>query len=252
MVTALLNMTPRRVSCSPSDTSCVLNSLQKTNFSLGAEQFDGDSYLDRVIKKPWGHEYRIYADYFYDLWKLSILPGHMTSFHCHPRKETALLCLNGRGKMRFLNQEQTIQPLDSVYIERGVFHSTENIGDIPLELIEVEVPRNKLDLVRLDDKYGRSGKCYETQSLDYSMYILYQGQSIPGSKVRKACLDNTYRFDVRTGMDVLCRPVDRALFVVSLSIDKAVQHHAQVFSAPSFDPRHLTLDEFYFVISKTR
>ena len=244
--------TERRIGASHSDTAFVIKSLQDENFSLGAEQFDLDHHLDQVIPKPWGYEYRVFADPFYDLWKLSILPGQMTSMHCHPRKETALLCLDGQGKMQFLEQVIHIKPLDYIHIGKGVFHSTENMSDIPLDLVEVEVPRNKLDLVRLMDKYGRSGKGYETNILDYSMYTLHHGQFLPRSKMRRACLHNTYRFEVRAGMDILCRPPHNLLFLVPLSVEQAIQHHIQVLEAHSFDQQELSLEELYFVISKNQ
>src|SRR5215813_15313447 len=107
-----LEATERRVHFSFSDKSYVVKSIVNEKFSLQAELFDSDSYLDRVIQKPWGYEYRIYADQFYDLWKLCILPEQSTSMHCHPRKETALLCLGGRGTMRFLEGVYEIEPLD--------------------------------------------------------------------------------------------------------------------------------------------
>ena len=247
-----LEATERRVHFSFSDKSYVVKSIVNEKFSLQTELFDSDSYLDRVIQKPWGYEYRIYADQFYDLWKLSLLPGQSTSMHCHPRKETALLCLGGRGTMRFLEGVYEVEPLDCIYIGKGVFHSTENSGDIPLELVEVEVPRNKLDLVRLADKYGRSGKSYETKSLDYSMYVLQHGQLIPGSKMRRACLHNRYHFEVRAGMDILCRPIDNVLFIVPLSVNNAIEHQIQVFPATSIEQQEILLEEMYFVISKNQ
>src|SRR5579875_361362 len=84
----------RRIHATSSDTSMFQQALQDLNMSLRSEQFDTDSYLDGLIEKPWGHEYRIYSDNFYDVWKLCIMPGYATSTHCHPRKER--LCCASR------------------------------------------------------------------------------------------------------------------------------------------------------------
>src|SRR5260370_34306305 len=154
--------------------------------------------------------------------------------------------------MQFLEGMCLIKPLDYIYIGKGVFRSTENSSDVPLELVEVEVPRNKLDLVRLADKYGRSGKCYETKCLDCSLYTLHHGQLVPGSKIRKACLYNAYRFEVRAGMDILCRPIDKMLFIVPLSVNNAIEHQIQVLPTTTFDQQKLLLDEMYFIISKNK
>ncbi|WP_157871056.1 cupin domain-containing protein [Gluconacetobacter diazotrophicus] len=63
----------------------------------GNEKFDEDIYLNDFIKKPWGHEYRVYCDSMYDVWKLRIDPAQTTSMHCHLHKDTVLLCLGGTG-----------------------------------------------------------------------------------------------------------------------------------------------------------
>ena len=49
-----------------------------------------------------------------------------------------------------------------VIIGKGVFHGTTNAGPDDLHLVEIEVPRNKFDLVRLHDRYGRRGEHYQT------------------------------------------------------------------------------------------
>ena len=42
--------------------------------SLPSENFDDPrhAYLDELIPKPWGEEFRAYADDFYDVWKLRL------------------------------------------------------------------------------------------------------------------------------------------------------------------------------------
>src|SRR5436190_1563917 len=134
----VVNTRTRRIEFSVDDAQRFTEILQKGNITLKAEQFDADEYLDRIIEKPWGLEYRIYADNFYDFWMLSLLPGQGTSLHCHPRKETVLLCLSGQAKMQSLGNIYAVSHMDIIHIGKGVFHSTENIGDSPLELIEVE------------------------------------------------------------------------------------------------------------------
>lgn len=44
--------------------------LASTWKALESERFDQDLYLDEVIPKPWGLEFRVYCDTFFDLWKL--------------------------------------------------------------------------------------------------------------------------------------------------------------------------------------
>src|SRR5579884_2131191 len=128
---------------------------------LPVEPTGQEEWLSTVIQKPWGYKYRVYVDAFYDLWHLCLRPGESTSLHCHPRKVTALICLHGEGTVRLLSHQQHVKALSCLHLGKGVFHATENSGLTDLDLIEVEVPRNKLDLLRAKDRYGRAGLGYE-------------------------------------------------------------------------------------------
>lgn len=144
----------------------MLKSDRATESHYANEDFTKDKYLNDFISKPWGHEYRIYIDNIYDVWKLTITPGHETSIHCHPRKDTVLLCLSGEGRFRCTYGARNVKQGDFVHVKKGAFHSTENIGDTDLDLVEVEMPRNKFDLVRIEDNYGRASSGYESQAHD--------------------------------------------------------------------------------------
>lgn len=153
-------MIVQRKTASKSDILTISGNIGHLQFR--AEPPDQDSYLNGFIMKPWGHEYRIYCDYLFDIWKLAILPGESTSMHCHVRKDTVLICMSGHGTTSFLTGEAVpVSPGKCVYIGRGVFHRTQADEDGPLDLIEVENPRNKFDLIRIGDDYGRTAKAYE-------------------------------------------------------------------------------------------
>ena len=239
----------RRIGLCDDDVLRFAQLLQEGNIKLKTEEFEADRYLDRIVEKPWGREYRIYADNFYDLWKLSILPGQATSLHAHPRKETALLCLSGQGEMRTLRRTYPVSRMTILHIDKGVFHATENIGDTPLELIEVEAPRNKLDLIRSADKYGRAGKSYEQQGIEGTSPLL-DGMLVLGSKLRRNCIDDRYRFGIRAGMDLICNPEVHLLFLVSLGVMDALSHTIRVFPEGEFEPEELVAENLYFTISQ--
>jgi mannose-6-phosphate isomerase-like protein (cupin superfamily) len=195
-----------------------------------SEHFDKDVYLDGIIPKPWGHEYRVYADLLYDVWKLSIDPGERTSTHCHPRKETALLCLSGKGRIQRLNRQHEVSTGDMVLLRKGVFHATENIGNEPLELIEVETPRNKLDLVRVRDKYGRQGQGYETRTIDGPIASMASVLHTPAGKLRSLSLHHAYQLEVVSSAELAERDHGDVLFAVSLSLRQAFAHEIRVLA----------------------
>lgn len=226
----------------------LLTEARTVGLPLNFERFGSDLYLDDLIAKPWGCEYRIYADLFYDIWHLEISPGQSTSLHCHPRKETILLCLEGSAKFHTLAETYAIETMDFVRIRKGAFHATENIGDTPLKLVEIETPRNKFDLVRAKDKYGRQGLLYETQTLERKLAALDQMDSIGDAKIRTSCIDNKYRFGVKAGMDIICRPDRGLIFIVSLGLNQAIAQDIQVFLAATTPISLLEQDNLYFTI----
>jgi mannose-6-phosphate isomerase-like protein (cupin superfamily) len=123
-------------------------------------------YKDIVVEKPWGREYLAYENEHVGLWYLFIKKDQSTSMHCHPRKNTGLVCLDGTIETSFLNDSFKIQAPNKLMIRRGLFHSTKAISDAGAHIFEIEAPKLKHDLVRLEDKYGREFKPYEGKSAE--------------------------------------------------------------------------------------
>lgn len=82
--------------------------------------------------------------------------------HTHPSKDTLNLILKGRAKFTTLKGEEFLYPGDWRIIKAGLIHQTKNIGDEALEILEIESPPNKYDLIRIKDVYNRQRKGYET------------------------------------------------------------------------------------------
>jgi mannose-6-phosphate isomerase-like protein (cupin superfamily) len=119
------------------------------------------SYKSTIVKKPWGYEYMVYENNDASVWFLYIAPGQSTSMHCHPKKTTGLVLLNGEAEVSFLADKRDMKSLDKVMIRRGLYHSTKAVSDNGAFIFEIENPVDKHDLVRLSDKYGRASKAYE-------------------------------------------------------------------------------------------
>ncbi len=206
-----------------------------------------DEALDGLMPKPWGQEERIYADALYDLWHLEIAPGQQTSLHCHPRKCTALIALSGVGTVHFLQRPvRSIEALDVLHLGRGVFHQTRNAGTEPLHLIEVEVPRNKHDLVRLHDAYGRAGQGYEsTPGMSHStLCSLARHPHRPAARLRTHCVHQHYHFAISRGEQVIRQPEPGHLLSVCLALHLALAQRIHVFAATNPIPEELWQEPF--------
>ena len=121
-----------------------------------------------VVNKPWGFEYLIYESPEVAVWLLFIRAYHQTSMHCHPRKTTGLLLLEGEAELTFLADGKFISAPEKQMIRRGLFHSTRAVSPGGAYLLEIENPNDKSDLIRLSDRYGRVNKGYE----DFSHEVL--------------------------------------------------------------------------------
>lgn len=124
------------------------------------------NYKSNLVKKPWGYEYLAYENEDVGLWFLHINENQSTSMHCHPQKTTGLVVLDGTIEISFLADSRNLEKLDKVMIRRGLFHSSKAISAGGASIFEIETPKDKHDLVRLNDRYGRESKPYEDSSFE--------------------------------------------------------------------------------------
>jgi pyruvate dehydrogenase E1 component alpha subunit len=114
-----------------------------------------------VVYKPWGYEYLVFQNASVAVWFLHLNYGEATSLHCHPKKKTGLILLSGEAVISFLNDSSSLRPLGRMVIRPGLFHSTRAVSPEGINLLEIETPVEKENLVRFEDAYGREGKAYE-------------------------------------------------------------------------------------------
>jgi mannose-6-phosphate isomerase-like protein (cupin superfamily) len=124
------------------------------------------NYNNNIVKKPWGYEYLVYENQDVALWFLYIKPEHSTSLHCHPKKTTGLVLLDGEAEVSFVNNNNKLKPGSKVMIRKGLFHSTKATNEKGAYIFEIETPVNKQDLVRFKDNYGRENKPYEDETFE--------------------------------------------------------------------------------------
>ena len=119
------------------------------------------NYKNKVVLKPWGYEYLIFENEFVATWFLHINGDHSTSMHCHPQKKTSLILLSGNALCNTFEKRNYLNAMDAIILEKTVFHSTKAISSGGIDVIEIETPPDKTDLVRLNDLYGRQKEGYE-------------------------------------------------------------------------------------------
>lgn len=237
-----------RLDAGPADIT-ELNRLVHDGSRAGNESFDEEPGLNRVVPKPWGYEYRVYVDDFFDFWALHIDAPHSTSMHVHPRKLTYLICLAGQGVTRGLGGEVPIRAGTLVRIARGAFHTTRNAGDEPLELIEVEVPRNKFDLLRLRDDYQRAGTGYESASIEEPRSAMRSVPYLPNAQMRERTPDGRFEFELRTGMDIFYRRRGEDICYIPLCVSGVVYSEVDILTRDDDRDHRPDLDKTYLCVA---
>ena len=121
----------------------------------------GPNLQDVVVRKPWGYEYLLFQNDTVAIWYLHIRHNQATSLHCHPKKKTGLILLSGEAQVSFLNDSSRLRSPAKMVLRPGLFHSTRALSRTGIDLLELETPVEKDNLVRFEDQYGREGKPYE-------------------------------------------------------------------------------------------
>lgn len=142
----------------------------KVESSDFANNFD---YRNIVVNKPWGYEYLWFQNEKVAIWFLRVTKGQATSLHCHAKKRTSLIVLDGQVQCTTLDDKYRLKTLEAVVLEPCVFHSSMATSDEGAFIMEIETPPMKGDLVRMHDAYGRQNTGYEKTneySKDFHLY----------------------------------------------------------------------------------
>src|SRR5947207_2036657 len=88
---------------------------------------------------------------------ITVKPGAKLSLQMHHHRAEHWVVVQGTAKVVRGNEEVVLTEDQSTYIPLGAMHRLENIGKIPLHVIEVQSGSylGEDDIVRFDDHYGR-------------------------------------------------------------------------------------------------
>jgi mannose-1-phosphate guanylyltransferase len=113
--------------------------------------------LHREVYRPWGKYDSIDSGNNYQVKRLTVNPGAKLSVQMHYHRSEHWVVVSGEARVHYGDKCLDLSPNQSTYHGKEVVHALENIGDVPLELIEVQVGDylGEDDIVRFDDIYGR-------------------------------------------------------------------------------------------------
>jgi mannose-1-phosphate guanylyltransferase/mannose-6-phosphate isomerase len=110
-----------------------------------------------LIYRPWGSYESINSGDNYQVKRLLVGIGHSISLQYHRHRSEHWVVVAGVARVRLGDDYLTLIENQSIFIPVGFVHALENIGNVDLEVIEVQTGSylGEDDIVRLEDKYGR-------------------------------------------------------------------------------------------------
>lgn len=116
-----------------------------------------ESKAHRKVYRPWGWYDCIDIGERHQAKRISVNPGSKLSLQMHHHRAEHWVVIKGTAKITLDDREVILTEDQSTYIPLGTKHRLENIGKIPLEIIEVQTGSylGEDDIVRFSDDYGR-------------------------------------------------------------------------------------------------
>ena len=113
--------------------------------------------LHREVHRPWGSYDSIENGDRYQVKRLSVKPGAAMSLQMHHHRAEHWIVVSGTARITRGDEVFMLEENQSTYIPLGVKHRIENLGKIPLHIIEVQSGSylGEDDIVRFEDVYGR-------------------------------------------------------------------------------------------------
>ena len=112
----------------------------------------------QTVHRPWGSFTVLEDEADCKVKRLTVKPGGVLSLQLHHRRSEHWTVVTGTAKVRVGDEEFLLGRNESTYIPLETLHRLENPTDTDLHLIEVQCGDyfGEDDIVRLEDKYGRT------------------------------------------------------------------------------------------------
>ncbi len=112
----------------------------------------------REVYRPWGKYDSVDQGTGYQVKRITVKPGAKLSLQMHNHRAEHWVVVAGTARVTNGPETFLLYENQSTYIPKGVVHSLENSGEVPLEIIEIQSGSylGEDDIVRLADKYGRA------------------------------------------------------------------------------------------------
>jgi mannose-1-phosphate guanylyltransferase/mannose-6-phosphate isomerase len=109
-------------------------------------------------RRPWGSYETVANGDGFKVKRIIVEPGAQLSLQLHHHRSEHWVIVHGTARVRVNDTIELRRENEALFIPQGAKHRVANAGNIPLELIEVQVGDylGEDDIVRFEDVYGRA------------------------------------------------------------------------------------------------
>jgi mannose-1-phosphate guanylyltransferase/mannose-6-phosphate isomerase len=113
--------------------------------------------VHKTVERPWGSYTVLEKGQGYKIKRVVLKPGAKLSLQLHKKRSEHWVVVVGIARVTKESETYLVHANESTYIPIGVKHRLENLGEIPLQVIEVQNGEylEEDDIERFDDDYGR-------------------------------------------------------------------------------------------------
>lgn len=143
------------------DAVLVMNQAHSQSLKSCVEEMRAQSCKEVIqpwrVNRPWGNFESIDEGERFHVKRITVEVGQRLSLQRHHHRSEHWVVVKGTARVTRNEESFLLSENQSTYIPIGVDHRLENVGKIPLEIIEVQSGAylGEDDIVRLDDEYGR-------------------------------------------------------------------------------------------------
>ncbi len=116
--------------------------------------------IHRTVHRPWGDYTVLEEGDRYKIKRIVVNPGAKLSHQLHRHRSEHWVVVSGTAHVTNGDSAYDVHPNESTYIPMSTKHRLENLGKVPLQIIEVQNGEylGEDDIVRFDDTYNRHEK----------------------------------------------------------------------------------------------
>lgn len=111
-----------------------------------------------IVYRPWGMYECLDSGASFQVKRITVKPGAKLSLQMHHYRAEHWVVVSGTAEITNGDSTYVLNENESTFIAVGQRHALKNLGDVPLEIIEVQSGSylGEDDIVRFEDLYGRS------------------------------------------------------------------------------------------------